>query len=702
MTNRSHHTRMTGLRLLAKDCGLQGSYTDAFGTRRTASTETVIAVLRALVGLDDPADASDLLAERRQVRGERLLDPVAVRWGTQPLRLRVQLPELERPVRISVTVSAGGDEVTRVVEATVVGAGAADPDAVVIVEVGDLPELPVGYHRVRVEAGGRTGDALLMVAPLMTPPLRGRSWGTFLPAYAARSDDDWGVGDFGSLAELMAFTADRGGDLFSTLPLLAQFLAEPFEPSPYSPASRLFWNDLYLDVEAAVAAAGSTGATSTLEASALGDRVRTLRRAPRVRYREAMAAKRVVLQVVADELHQASGPLRDDLEAFAGQRPDLDTYARYRAEVELRGCGWTAWPGGVATRWTTDGSTAPSWRYHRAAQWLADRQLRAAVDSGRDLGVGLLLDLPLGVHVDAYDVFAHRELFVVGTCLGAPPDRLFKGGQQWGLPPLHPERIRESGYAYPVAAVRRLAELAGVLRIDHVMALHRQYWVPEGHDWSDGVYVRSEPDEWYALLAIEADRAGCAIVGEDLGTVPPGVRPAMRSHGVSRYYTVLGSVADVAESPLGQVPDGAQASVDTHDTGPFAAFWAGEDVSLFAELGILTEKAAHTDRRGRELARVRIVAMLVRDGWLEPEADPLDSAAVLRALHAWLAASPAGAVVVNLEDLWGERFAHNVPGTSKERPNWRGRSRLTVGEMAADASVRAALAEVAAARAGRA
>ena len=219
--------------------------------------------------------------------------------------------------------------------------------------------------------------------------------------------------------------------------------------------------------------------------------------------------------------------------AFADRHPELVAYAAFRSAQER---GELPGPG------CSDANVASldaAGRYHLYVQWVADTQLA-------EIGDSLYLDLPVGVHPLGFDPWWEPDLFVDGVEGGAPPDAFFATGQSWGFRPLHPRALRDQGYRYPVACLRHIMRRASVIRIDHVMGLHRLYWVPDGFDAVDGVYVRYRLDEMLAVIALEADRTGTAVVGEDLGTVPDEVRAGMeRSRMLRSWVFEFEATADV-------------------------------------------------------------------------------------------------------------------------------------------------------------
>ena len=271
-----------------------------------------------------------------------------------------------------------------------------------------------------------------------------------------------------------------------------------------------------------------------------------------------------------------------------------------------------------------------------------------------------------------------RDIFAPDVAVGAPKDAVFTGGQNWGFPPLHPENIRKQGYRYIIDYLRHHLKYADMLRIDHVMGLHRLFWIPRGFDASQGVYVRYRADELYAILAVESHRQRSIIVGEDLGIVPSYVRPAMARHGLHRMYVLYYELADNASKALRHISLDTVASLNTHDMSPFAAFWQDADIEERVRLGLLDEKGTRKERKTRRAVKNALVAYLSSKGFLRT----IDAGtrAVLKACLAYLSASRARIVLVNLEDLWLETRSQNVPGIGDKFPSWQRKARYGLEE----------------------
>ncbi len=301
----------------------------------------------------------------------------------------------------------------------------------------------------------------------------------------------------------------------------------------------------------------------------------------------------------------------------------------------------------------------------------------------------LYLDLPVGTSGDGFDTWSHHDLFGWGCGVGAPPDDFFGAGQNWGFPPVSPMISRAQGHAHLAACLRHHLTAARVLRLDHVMGLERLYWVPDGHAASEGVYVRYPRDELFAVLAVEATRADAVVVGEDLGTVPDEVRDALQRHGILGMYVSQFELPSHPGAPI-PVPDRFQvATLDTHDTPTFAAWWQGLDVDLRQRLGFLDEAEAEADRNRRATDR-RAVELALREAGLLP--GDADEGAARDGVLRLLGRSDAASVLVALDDLVLETDPQNVPGTGQDRPNWVRMLPCTLAELTDDPAIQATLA----------
>jgi 4-alpha-glucanotransferase len=604
------------LRELARLYNLQLSYEDASGKRRDASREALEAVLKTR--LPAGADFREALRARKDELQARIVEPVVVVWGRSRPRIPVRHAQsVEWEIQLEDGTARGGRS----------EAG----DGVLVLD----HALPTGYHKLRLM---NTAEALLICAPMTAPAPTRRSWGIFMPLYAAYTAHTQGIGDLADLQGYRSWVNDLGGGVVATLPLLANF---EDEPSPYSPVSRLFWNEMYLD---------PTGVPEFDPADFADRPVVTV--VPRqIDYAAAYAAKRKMLEKMAARFQRD-----EEFERFA--RQGAYGYAHFRAAKEDR----------------------DSAGYHLYVQHRMEQQMRQVAADARRGGVGLYLDFPLGVHPGGFDAWKYANVFAHGVSVGAPPDLFFTKGQNWGFPPLDPDAIRALGYRYFRDCIRHHTSHAGILRIDHVMGLHRLFWIPDGMEPKDGVYVRYREDEFYAALIVEAHRSGCAVVGEDLGTVPQYVPQMMSKHGLRRMHVVQYEIQPDQKQPINIPPRQSVASINTHDMPTFAGFWSGKDIDERMAQVLLDDRAARKELKTREEMRQALAAFLKARGLLlGPDGDTKE---VLEALLMFLGGSPAEIVLVNLEDLWLEEEPQNVPGVPER--SWKQRFRYSLEEVRAN------------------
>ncbi len=664
---------MSALRELAKAAGLDAEYTDYRGQPTAASDEAVLATLKALapdlgIKLERADDAPGAIAILERERWRQIVPAVVIGWNGS-IAVPFSVPaDQDEPWEVEVTTESG-----RTVKAhgrlfSLAASGHAHPQGVVHCIRTAMVSLDgeVGYHSVRWRVLGSQGEALAISAPERawgSPGTGGRRWGVFAPVYGLASPESGQAGDLGTLKRLFDAVERRGGRYVATLPILAQFLDEPCMFSPYSPASRLYWNEMYLDLAPLAAQAGLTPPTAPpIVAGTLID------------HKAQYHWRRLALDPIAQRL-AAQPAISTKIDAWAQQTGAYD-YATFRAVGEQRRTGWRDWGSPwregtpmIESRSQAIGLGADGARLttHLVAQWAMQQQLEA-IGTGP---VGLYLDLPVGVNCDAYEVWRHRNLFLTELAAGAPPDALFLGGQNWGLPPLSPIALRRDRYRYFIRCVQHHMKVAGMLRIDHVMGLFRLYCVPDGRPATDGVYIRYQAEELLAILTLESHRAKCALVGEDLGTVPDQVRPAMGRHGLFRLHVGQWFLPACVGDRPGPSPAEAVASLNTHDTATFAGWWRGADIDDRRDLDLITADQEATERIERDTARAALLAFTSAEG--HPNDALTDVERAMVAATADLAHGAAEVVLVALDDLALEPFPHNVPGTTSQRPNWQRR-----------------------------
>lgn len=669
-------TPLRQLRQLARSYGVQTAYLDVRRQRHTASPEALLSML-ALLGVPvcRLTDVPEALRQYQATHWQEVCEPVLVVRPGRVARWEVCLPggpDAGGTLECGLRLETGEEHhqtyqlnALSVVDSAIVEGRRYTKRQLL------LPgPLPLGYHQLHVEGQGKRAHSLLISSPLRAYTPAHKTWGVFVPLYALHSEQSWGAGDFGDLERVIDWTSQLGGGVVATLPLLAAFLAEPFEPSPYAPVSRLVWNEFYVDVEQIPELADCQEAQTLLTSAPLCRELCSLRAVPFVDYQRQMALKRRILEALAQHFFRTPSARVASFERFCTSHPNLEDYARFRAAGERWGPGWRDWPsplcGGILAEHTIDPRVK---NYHLYAQWIAHEQMAGLAHKARAQGPGLYLDLPLGVHPDGYDVWRERAAFIDGMSSGSPPDVVFTQGQDWGFPPLHPQANRQNGYRYVIAYLRHHLQHAGLLRIDHIMGLHRLFCIPHGFEASQGMYLRYPAEELYAILSLESQRHQAAIVGENLGTVPSAVNRMMRRCNIQPMHVLQYELPATLTQPLAGVPDNAVASINTHDFFPFHAFWQGGDLKERLALGLLDQTGVQQEQHNLEGIKKALVQFLRDTGWLNSM--HADAQTVLRACLDYLAASPAQVVLITLEDLWGELLPQNVPSTGAEKPNWR-------------------------------
>ncbi|NOV96704.1 4-alpha-glucanotransferase [Isoptericola halotolerans] len=537
-------------------------------------------------------------------------------------------------------------------------------------------DTPLGWHTLFALSEGQETSTTLVVTPdrLELPSVieRGQVWGVLAQLYSVRSRTSWGIGDLADLADLAWLTAHRAGaDFVAVNPLSAAEPITPMTPSPYLPTSRRFGNPIYVRVEDILETAYLSAADRSLVEWA-ADPVRELDGNGGPIDRDAVwEAKKAALEVVYSAPRRAARQAAFE-DFVTTQGVGLRDFATWCAIVEeLAGEPWPAEltdPGSPAVAAARD-RLADRVDFYVWLQWVFDEQKAAAQRTAVEAGmrVGIVHDLAVGVHPDGADAWAHADVLARGVGVGAPPDMYNQQGQNWSQPPWNPRALARAGYAPYRDMLRTALRHAGALRVDHVLGLFRLWWVPEGADPTAGAYVRYDHEALVGILALEAQRAGAMVVGEDLGVFEPWVREYLADRGI------LGTSVFWFERSDGRptAPEGYRrltlATVGTHDMPPTAGYLAGEHVDLRERLGLLAEDAQAL--RGQARAeRNAAVAVLAGQGLVS---DNPSEREVVEALHRYLRRSAAALVGVQLVDAVGERRSQNQPGTDTEYPNWK-------------------------------
>jgi 4-alpha-glucanotransferase len=643
------------LAALAEAHGVAVTWQDHAGRRVDVSPRTVRVVLRAMgVEAGDEASAADALAAHRAAQAQRLLPVVHVVRRGVPATATLRCGALDE---VAVTLEEGG---TRALAPT---SPLRLPD-----------DLPLGYHRLHARGEGREESSPLIVAPASCPMPSERQWGWMTQLYQLRSRESWGMGDARDLRTLAERTAPLGADFVVCNPLHALTPVAPVQSSPYFPSSRRFANPLYVRVED-VPELDRLDATSRRTVERLSARARELNELDRLDYDAVLDAKLEALALV-----HAAGRSEVRQRAFAAYRherdPALTEVATFFALAERHGASWTDWPrelqhpdGPAVAEEAT--RLADRVELHTWLQWIIDEQLLAAQDAARAAGMttGVIHDLAVGVDPGGADAWALAGELAGEVRVGAPPDAFNQQGQDWGQPPLRPDRLRTTGFAPVRDMLSSVLSHGGGVRIDHVLGLFRLFWIPEGAGPAEGTYVRYPGDELLGVLALEATRADAVVVGEDLGTMEPWVRDHLAEAGALSSRVLYFEWTDGERTPADAYPERALATVNTHDLPTAAGWWRDAGVRLQSQLGLLGEGRTEADELERAASeRASMRELLHRHGLLEADGD---DQRLIEAMHALLARTPSLLVAAAPADVIADPRQPNLPGTTDEYPNWR-------------------------------
>ena len=675
--------------MLAETYGVQASYWSFFGDRVEVPGPTLRAILAAM--------GVDARTEREIEAAQKVADDLPWR-ALVPASLVVQEGQGELVVHVAdahnVHLSIALEDGTwRDLEIPEQHADARSVDDVMLWRLHvPLPaDLPLGWHTLHAwqrafgaDDDNRTGETTLVVTParLPDPPSRpgnnGRAWGLMTQLYSVRSRGSWGIGDFADMGDLAAIAGRRGADFLLVNPIHAAEVTSPIEPSPYLPATRRFLAPLYVRPEDIREAAYLSSAQRELLEAAREPAAAMDDDPSRIDRDLAWAAKRIALEQIFA------------VDRTAGRQASLDAYVAREGQPLVDFALWCALeeyfaatlPTGVerpAEAWDIAsplveklrGQLAERVAFHVWLQWIADEQVASAQAAAEASGmrIGIMHDLAVGVHTQGSDAWSLRDMYAHGITVGAPPDMYNQQGQNWNQPPWLPGQLAAAAYAPLRDMIRTLLRGAGALRIDHVIGLFRLWWIPAGLGPDAGTYVRYDHEAMIGVLALEAQRAGAVIIGEDLGNVEPWVREYLSGRGILGTSVLWFEHEDGAPMAPEHYRKALLATVNTHDLPPTAGYLAGEHVDLRARLGLLTQLESDA-RAEAEAERDAMLAILRERGLLRAEGESSEQE-IIEALHLHLTASPSLLLGVGLVDAVGERRVQNQPGTSTEYPNWQ-------------------------------
>ncbi len=717
---------------IAEQYGLGAAYHDYRGELKVFSAATRIALLSAM-GVDASSWPALKEAAGTSSASERanILPPVLVVQQGAPITIELLSgPEgavsLDWQLETEAGATSQGTVNTAALDQVVNHSSSGQA-----LKLWKLPvmDLPAGYHRLTVRAGSGVSEEMrLIISPprcFDSPALQNgqRLWGITLQLYTLKSERNWGIGDFADLEEVIERAAPFGCALIGLNPLHALMPADPAQYSPYSPSSRQFLNVLYISVpripefmrcEAAQTFVGRSGketlarlrSTANVDYAAVAElKLHWLR----ILYQQFRAQRLAGETAGADAFRKFVAAGGEPLRLHAV----FDALHAHLRKQSLEYGGWPSWPEAYRDPHSTEVNRfvlehAADVEFYLYLQWQAAVQLADAqrLAGQKGMKLGLYGDVAVGVSAGGSETWSNPDLYVTQAGIGAPPDPLALKGQDWGIPPQNPRALRLQRYQAFIDLLQLNMRAVGALRLDHVMALFRQWWVPRGFVATDGAYVHYPLDDLMGILCLESHRNQCVVIGEDLGTVPDAVRVAMHRYAVAHYKVLLFEKEPGGRFKLPAAYERlALAAVTTHDLPTFRGWWEGVDIRIAASLNLYPDTATRQQvEAGRVADRRNFMIALVAAGlwhWQQHEDVPGFSQPLMRAAHVFLALSNAELAVVQIEDLAGMTDPVNVPGTHTEYPNWQRKVTQTAMAIFDRPEVREMLGAMSIARTGR-
>jgi 4-alpha-glucanotransferase len=715
---------------LARLRGIGDAYHDYRGELKYFGVETKKALLRAMgCAVDDPTALALELNAQEAARWRKFLPALAAARGARiGIDINITAREFGSALVWTVHFEDGSrrEGVTSTADCPEIWRGEVAGSWITRRHFAVPFDLPPGYHELEAKIAGGGADTCLLI---LSPPecyepaaiLGGsRQWGIAVQLYTLRSRGNWGMGDFSDLRLLVRWAASHGAGFIGLNPLHALAPADPDRASPYSASSRHFLNVLYIAVPLVPEFQECVAARERLADPSIAERLQGLRSRELVDYRGVADLKLEMLALLYRDFCDRHLAFDSDrarvFRAFVASgghalqmHARFDALDRYFRTAMATASGWLSWPeeyrdvnGRAASGFAAQHPREVE--FYAYLQWLAHEQLREAQALARELGmpIGLYGDYAVGANPSGSETWTDQSSYRMGAEIGAPPDPLALKGQGWGIPPQDPWMMQEQRLQGFARLIRNNMRYYGALRLDHVMALFRLWWVPAGFPPTEGAYVHYPLQQLLTVLALESERSACLVVGEDLGVVPDEMRHAMPEFGLYHYKVLLFEKLDGRFRRPDEYVRKALATATTHDMPTLRSYWEGRDIELRRRLNLYPSTEVENDVvRERERDREVLLTALQEQG-LRPAqpATPTDAftADLAHALHLYLARSPTLLVALQIEDLLGETLPVNVPGTDREYPNWQRKVSADIEDIAGRADLAGHLEEIRRAR----
>lgn len=699
---------------LAELYGIIPEYWDIFGKKHVASVETKKAILKAMkLNIDSDESVKNEIYLQKAHPWNRFLEPVKViSVNDQPFKISIYVPvEEAEEDKIDISWSIKNEKGEKINEFIITKNELTISDRrwmygrrYIKIDLSDKCHRDIGYYSIDIkfkipnmEISGRSKIFITPDCCYIPPEMENaKTWGLSINLYSIRSSKNWGAGDFGNLKEIVKWISELKGGFVGINPLHAIPNKEPFGISPYSPITRLYKNFIYLDIE-------KIPEVKQLKGQLAIDKLKQLRDEDLIDYEKVAAIKEECLRSAFEVFYKkwiaASSAHDDRIENFkryiTEEGDNLESFAAYLALSKEFGENWQEWPEEYRMPLSYEVQIFKEAHekkilFYKYIQWLIDDQLKENSELSKNLGmpIGLYHDLAIGSIGGGSDAWTAQNVIAERIDLGAPPDDFNPAGQNWGLPPIIPEKLKESGYEFFIQLIRKNMRYFGALRIDHALGMFRQFWIPKGMHASHGAYVKQPTEDLLRIIALESIRNKTVVIAEDLGTIGENVHETLyRFHMLS--YKLLyfeRNYPDPFFLPPERYPEMALCAVTTHDLPTIYGWWAKSDIELKKRLKIFTDENTYkiyVEHRERDIDL--LLNSLKYYGIIEPLVKTSEMTRELCiAIYEYLARTPCKLLAVSLDDIIGTLNQQNMPGIIDSYPSWRQKTPITLEQMISD------------------
>lgn len=702
--------------------GIVPEYWDIFGNRYIASQQTKKAILKAMkIKIDTEYDIVEAIANAYDKQWLSFIEPVKVlSVNNQPFVLSLSVPinqgdesSLVLQYRIESEDGDSSDFTVYGDSLSISGEKWINNQRYLKINIQDDRRREIGYYSCHVKCTGATkelcGVSRIIIAPdkcYIPPELEhGRKlWGLSLNLYSVRSNYNWGCGDFRDLADIIESLSRLNAGFVAINPLHALLNKLPYDISPYSPISRLYKNLVYIDLEAIPEVLESEMAKKTINTKLFKDKLKRLRDSDFIDYEAIAGIKERILryafEVFYENHYKKASQRGNSFSVYLSEEKEyLQLFSLFCSLCKNNGSGgWQQWGEGYQTNTAREvaifrQNNEKEMLFYCYIQWLIDSQLKNVAEQAKSsMSLGLVLDLAIGSISGGSDVWNYQDIFASGISTGAPPDDFNPTGQDWGFPPLIPEKLRESGYEFFIQTIRKNMKYAGALRIDHALGMFRLFWIPDGSLPSEGAYVKYPSDDLLRIIALESVRNKTLIIAEDLGTVSENVHDRLKEFNMLSYKLLYfeRNYPEPSFTPPDKYSQHALCAVTTHDLATIYGFWLMRDIEVKKSLGLYIDEEKYLRHINERKRDKQLLLQALGEQKIRPEMPSLQdldkiipmNLELCINIYEYLAKTPCMLVSVSLDDLFEIQEQQNIPGVVDAYPCWRRKLPYKIDEIA--------------------